>query len=167
MKLNIGCGNTLKEGYVNIDLIDLIYPPDNYIKMNAFDIDRKFVPCFDEVYSEYFMEHLSPDEIRFLLYKIHKVMLPKGKLVLIVPNIKMIVTHFTSPEITEKSNRLTLFNLEVFGSEATRETVHKSLWTTEIAEIYIEEEGLFRIEGITCDHIDLRNVSMLITAERI
>jgi len=168
MKLNIGCGNTIKNECINIDIIDLINPPQNYIKMNCFDIDRKFpINTFDEVCSEYFMEHLSPLEIRLLLYKIYKVLKPRGLYSFVVPNIVKIVHFFITPKIITKPNGIDLFNLEVFGAgELGRETIHKSLWTKDIAKIYLEEEGFFEIVYINEDNIDKRNVSMFITAER-
>jgi len=168
MKLNVGCGNTIRDEYLNIDIIDLINPPPNYIKMNCFDIDRKFpINTFDEVYSEYFMEHLSTLEIRLFLYKVYKVLKPKGLYRFIVPSITNIIHYFNSSDVLTKPNGIDLFNLEVFGAgEIGRETPHKSLWTKDIAKIYLEEEGLFEILNINENEIDSRNVSMFITAER-
>jgi hypothetical protein len=166
MKLNLGCGNTLKEGYINIDLIDLVNPPHNYIKMDVFDIDRRFPQCFTEVYSEYLMEHLSVMEIRFLLYKIYKVLLPNGVYRFIVPNILKIIKYFTKVGIYSDSSGLELFNFEVFGSTITRETLHKSVWTKKIAYMHLEDEELFIIKSIDSKNVDDRNVSMEIMAQK-
>lgn len=84
LKLNIGCGNLLKEGYVNIDLFvqqpgvvqapaDKLPYPDNSV---------------DEVFSSHLLEHISHVNTVQVLSEWFRVLKPGGVLQLIVPDLE-------------------------------------------------------------------------------
>ena len=58
MKLNLGCGNDLKEGYVNVDIVD-------YGGNTIHDINKFPYPfednTFDEVLASHVLEPLFPE----------------------------------------------------------------------------------------------------------
>lgn len=90
LRLNCGCGNHLKAGWVNIDLC----------KQADLRLDlRRRMPLDDcsvaEIYSEHFMEHLQyPDEVGAFLAESFRVLMPGGKFHLRVPDTSTILTAY-------------------------------------------------------------------------
>jgi len=85
-KLNLGCGQTLKKGYVNLDIFDK-YGADvvfdlNKRKWNIFKDSE-----FDEVYCSHVLEHL--DDPNNAMREIHRILKKGGMVFIRVP-------HFTS-----------------------------------------------------------------------
>lgn len=56
MKLNIGCGKDLKEGYVNLDVVD--YGGNKIHDLNKFPYPFE-ENTFDEIYASHILEHLD------------------------------------------------------------------------------------------------------------
>jgi predicted SAM-dependent methyltransferase len=56
MKLNLGCGKDLKEGYVNIDIVD--YGGNVIHDLNSFPYPFE-ENTFDEIYASHILEHLN------------------------------------------------------------------------------------------------------------
>ena len=86
MKLNLGCGNHKRAGYINID----IYPdvdPDICVDITKLHFEKNSV---DEVYMSNALEHLSKIEAEKLLNKIYNWLKPESKLYLAVPNLQTI-----------------------------------------------------------------------------
>jgi len=81
VKLNIGCGRDIREGWINLDIragdnIDVIHNLDDLPL--PFDDD-----VFDEVYTSHILEHVLRWEN--LLHDIHRVMKSGGILIIRVP----------------------------------------------------------------------------------
>src|SRR6266849_4866150 len=82
LKLNLGCGPNLKEGWVNIDLSE---SADLHLDL------REDLPFTGEsvsfIYSEHFFEHLAyPDEARRFLKEAFRVLEPGGLFSVGVPD---------------------------------------------------------------------------------
>ena len=56
MKLNLGCGKDLKEGYVNIDIVD--YGGNIIHDLNSYPYPFE-ENTFDEIYASHVLEHLN------------------------------------------------------------------------------------------------------------
>lgn len=72
-RLNLGCGSTPLEGWINLDGRAL--PGVNVVR----DILRGLPFCdeaIDEVYSENFLEHLPQSEVIWVMNEIHRVLKP-------------------------------------------------------------------------------------------
>jgi len=80
-KLNIGCGNRKREGWVNLD-IDPLCNPDI-----VRDVD-KGLPfddnSFDEVYCSHVLEHVQ--DAYFLMKEMHRICVNGSKIKIIVPH---------------------------------------------------------------------------------
>jgi len=84
MKLNLGCGNKRKDGWVNIDCV----------KTEATDIVRDLVrglpfadSTADEILCDNVFEHIGPTvDLLFVINECYRVLQPGGVLVVIVPD---------------------------------------------------------------------------------
>lgn len=140
VKLHIGCGNDIWEGYVNIDEFnpkaDLKTPvqglnyPDNSIER----IEGYMV-----------LEHLSFTDARLFLVNAYRMLEKGGTLVLEVPDLakvaRLILIFADDPEQLEKGP----FGLRgVFGEPTNHMTVgdyHKWGYTPALAEAMVREAG--------------------------
>jgi len=82
MKLNLGCGTDLKEGYVNCDMVAV--PGIDRV------IDLKIFPypfadgCAEEIYCAHVLEHLDCDLVK-VMEEFHRMLRPGGLLRIRVP----------------------------------------------------------------------------------
>jgi predicted SAM-dependent methyltransferase len=90
LKLHLGCGPRIKQGWVNVDLhkqADL-----------ALDL-RKPLPFASGscsiVYSEHFLEHLDyPEPVTSFVRELHRVLTPGGLVSLAVPDIELVLRSY-------------------------------------------------------------------------
>ncbi|MFI5342577.1 MAG: class I SAM-dependent methyltransferase, partial [Candidatus Methylomirabilales bacterium] len=96
MKLNLGCGDERREGWVNVDL-----------RFDIADVvaDVRHLPfadsSADEMLAQDILEHFSVDETLSILREWGRVLIPEGFLTLRVPNMHKlaqgIVEHWGDP----------------------------------------------------------------------
>lgn len=90
MKIHLGCGNNLLDGYLNID---------KYVKADGvMNLDIFNLP-FDDgeaelVLAEHLVEHLSFDEERKFFYEMFRILKPNGVLKIEVPDFEWVVEKF-------------------------------------------------------------------------
>lgn len=88
-KLNIGCGETKKEGFVNIDWSELA-KPDVVHNLNIFPYPFAD-DSFDIVEASHILEHLDkPFEV---MKELHRILKPGGRLLIKVPHFSRGFTH--------------------------------------------------------------------------
>ena len=96
MKLNLGCGKDIKEGYVNCDF----FSNDKNVK--KVDLDKLPLPFKDSSIKEIIMkdtfEHLHVDRLEFMK-EIHRILKPNGMIKIEVPTFTFSADH-TIPMIT-------------------------------------------------------------------
>ncbi len=82
MKLNLGCGNKVMKGYINIDSVksDVV---DKVMDLNKLPYPFK-TNSIDEVYMRNILEHLD-DPIQ-VIHEVKRILKASGKLVIIVPH---------------------------------------------------------------------------------
>lgn len=102
-KLNLGCGNDYKEGYVNVDI-------GNCKKDLEHDLEFFPYPFTDNQFSQVIMihciEHISREKFTLLAYELHRITEPNGKIYIEAPYYlsKNAFTDFTHKNyITEDS----------------------------------------------------------------
>mgnify|MGYP006289761473 CR=1 FL=1 len=85
IKLNLGCGNDVREGYVNIDR----YNNTGLVDMKA-DIGKLPFPdaSVSEVFTNHVFEHIGINDIYGVLDEWKRVLKPNGKLVMNLPNLE-------------------------------------------------------------------------------
>lgn len=118
-KINLGCAEDIKEGYINID----IYPIDpRVMKANALELPFKS-ESIDEIYCCHFMEHLTLEELDKGLTEWNRVLKIGGNLVIIVPDMDVISILWgkATPEA-----KLHYWNHAIYGSHRGPFQDHKT-----------------------------------------
>ena len=123
MKLNLGCGAMVVDGWVNVDyaigarlarsfLIGKLLAMLGILRMSwpgeivIHDL-RQGVPyadgSVDVVYSSHFLEHLNREDGRRFLAECRRVLKPGGVLRIVVPDLRAIVARYENAEIPADS----------------------------------------------------------------
>lgn len=89
MKLNLGCGEDIKKGYVNLDIlkssgIDVVHD------LNKFPYPFK-KDTFEEVYTSHVLEHV--DDLIKVLNELKRICKPKAKIIIRVPHFSCGVSY--------------------------------------------------------------------------
>jgi predicted SAM-dependent methyltransferase len=84
MKLNLGCGDRLRDGYINIDNRPTGIPFGALWRdvLRGLPFSDEVV---DEIYSENFLEHIPQTEVIWMMNEMHRVMKPGGTMTHLVP----------------------------------------------------------------------------------
>lgn len=102
MKLNVGCGKDVREGYVNLDAVRL--PGVDVVH----DINKKFPfpdNHFDEILANHVVEHAS--DLTKLMRELHRILKPGGGLLIETP-------HFTFANAYVDPTHLHFFSFNTF-----------------------------------------------------
>ncbi len=95
LRLNIGCGPTGKDGWLNLDL-----EPSGSGELLSVDL-RERLPLPDgsaaEIYSEHFLEHVDyPELAETVLRDWCRVLAPGGRIRVVVPDIEMVLHAYVN-----------------------------------------------------------------------
>lgn len=85
MKLNLGCGRKLLEGYVNVDIAVREGKPD--VECDIRDLSAFKDNSADEILSVHVIEHFYRWEVPDILKEWVRVLKPGGKMILETPNL--------------------------------------------------------------------------------
>jgi predicted SAM-dependent methyltransferase len=131
-KLNLGCADDLKEGYINIDLHPEDYPQ---YKGKILGADALCLPFYnnsiDEIYASHLIEHFHYTQIPTAFAEWYRILRLGGKLIIIVPDMDIIAQQWT---ISPMSIQMNYWNFAIYGSFRATEQVHKSAWNAKILE---------------------------------
>lgn len=100
MKLNLGCGDKILEGYVNVDLVDERKGNQPDVNCDVRDLHEHFEDgVADEILAVHILEHFYPWEVHNALQEWKRVLKPGGKIIIEVPDIMKAIFHLlSSPE---------------------------------------------------------------------
>ena len=146
-KLDIGCGNNLKEGYIGVDCQDL---PNIDIVCDAWEINKFFAnSSIDEIYCRHSLEHYTFAQGVQALAAWYKILKPGSEMHLIVPDLDYHLKQFADKTNWHKTsdwkfNDIT--NLEhalgsLFGWQSNDFDIHKSGYNFELLKIKLETAG--------------------------
>jgi len=79
-KLNLGCGNDLKKGYINLDVVD--YGGNQVHDLNSFPYPYE-ENYFDEIYASHILEHLN--NFHNTVTELFRILRPDGILIVYAP----------------------------------------------------------------------------------
>ena len=133
VKLNLGCGNDRREGYINVDA----YVEDADLKLDIFDLPLA-AGTVDKILSSHMLEHLGKYEVPKALADWHRVLKDGGRIQLNLPDLEWMVQHWLEqPESGRWGWSLdALYGLQTHAGEH-----HKTGFTVARVEQLLAEAG--------------------------
>lgn len=123
LRLNVGCGNRRKEGYLNVDKYD-----SGADRIMPADVLQFSTETVDEIYSSHMLEHVSKFEVSKILTEWNRVLKVGGKLELEIPDLEWVCRNWLSKPDRERWG----FYLDtIFGLEVNEGEFHKTGFTKE------------------------------------
>ncbi len=169
VKLNLGCGDVLLEGWINVDRREDVPGIDvNYDLSRPFPFRDSTV---DFIYNEHFLEHLTPEEgVRFLR-ECRRCLKPGGVARIAMPHIKSVINHYFNDDFKSDQARRD-------GIQTKAEMVNIGFkhwghqWLYDETELYrrLREAGFEQIELRAFNespHPELRNLETRIWTKLI
>lgn len=105
LRLNIGCGHKIEDGWLNLDIEPASSKVYYFNALNPLPIDDDAVA---RIHCEHFLEHLDSDQARSFLKECWRALRPKGSMRIIVPDLEKYIRAYASSdeEFFRKLNRL-------------------------------------------------------------
>lgn len=142
MKLNVGSGEERLEGYTSVDL----YMPAD-IKDDITKLETIPDNSVEEVRIYHVLEHLKNDDFIPALKAIYRVLQPRGKLVLEVPNLLWLFQDFLD---TPEDGRWGWKIQTIFGLQNHEGEYHRNGFSGERIAKALKETGFVRIAIDEC-----------------
>lgn len=94
IKLNLGCGNTILQGYINVDANHVT--GDDHVEEDVIDFMqyKTDASSISEVRADHLCEHLPFDKEQDFFYQAYRVLEPGGRLEVFVPDLNEICRLF-------------------------------------------------------------------------
>lgn len=162
-KLNLGGGNSKRDGYANLDIylfdhVDLVYDIE---KRLPFENDT-----IDEIYCSHALEHCSMEAVPLMLKDWCRVLKRNGVAQIIVPEINACMKNFL--ETSETNPTKWSWKIEyILGGQHTQvgQQLHKSAFTVDRLRSLMEVNG-FMVDSIRiinngrndCIHLDAHKI---------
>jgi O-antigen biosynthesis protein len=99
MKVNLGCGHSYIDGWVNVDANPDVRAD---VYLDAFEFVRDHGPEVDELYMGHFLEHLLPASASALVALIGERLPTGAKVSAVVPDMRAIFEAYDSGEISNE-----------------------------------------------------------------
>lgn len=84
-KLNLGCGKKKVEGYINIDILEMV-KPDIVLDVERYGLKQFDDNSINEVRAFDFLEHIRIGKTVFVIEEIYRVLKPDGKFEHLTPS---------------------------------------------------------------------------------
>ena len=140
MKLNLGCGKKLLEGFMNID----IQNPCDLLHDLRFPLPYEN-SSVEEVYSANFIHTFSRKDWRELKKEMIRVLKSGGKLELILHDFDYILSHFLSND----EEKWDWWLQTIYGAQFNEYDYIKNGFTYEKLKAHLHEEGMINFEEDT------------------
>jgi len=138
IKLNIGCGKHIRDGYINIDK----YHEKADLKLDAKDLKQFKDNSVNEITSSHMLEHVSKHEVFDVLKEWYRVLKYDGKLSINVPNFEWCIKHFL--ELSEEDKWTDGLNF-IFGHQEWEGEQHRIGFTRNMITKLLKESGFYDI----------------------
>jgi hypothetical protein len=140
LRLNLGCGHVMLDGYVNIDARELP-GVDVVADLRSLPIDEGTV---DEIYAAHVIEHFSDEEIdRFLLPHWRSLLAPGGVVRIVVPDAEAMLQRHADADMTFDELRLV-----TFGDQEYSLDYHFTMFSPSSLAATLERHGFERVEVV-------------------
>ncbi len=138
VRLNLGCGEDRRAGYINVDA----YVPTADLQMDIFDLQMDD-GVVDEIFSSHMLEHLGKYEVPKVLTEWHRVLKPGGVLRLNLPDLEWSMTQWLR---TPDERRWGWVLDTVYGLQTHDGEYHKTGFTVARAERLMETAGFAQVK---------------------
>lgn len=143
MKLHLGCGHNLLEGWVNIDGWRI--PPKPGCEFIEHDL-TKGIPqpdnSVDLIFTEHFLEHIEREEAVVLLRDCRRALKPGGVMRIVVPDLGYLVQKYVANDLNwggeggwQPKDRCTMLN------QGMRSWGHRHLYDHDDMVRLLDEAG--------------------------
>jgi predicted SAM-dependent methyltransferase len=147
MKLDIGCGASVRAGYLGVDLREL--PGVAYVCAAKDILSFCQEGSVEEIYCRHMLEHLTRRELVVVLSVWFKALQGRGKLEVIVPDLAYHASQILSPnqasEWSEKASNLTHALGSIYGWQSNEFDFHKQGFIEELLIKLLEEAGFVEV----------------------
>ena len=138
MKLNLGCGRTHNEGYVNIDIDESLTPKPDLV----MDFSENRLPyesgSVDEVTILHTIEHIHREKHTLVIGEINRVLKINGELIVAYPDAEKILPNFLE---NYRGMRYKYWEMTVLGRALSIWDAHRCLMVTGDLLAFLNEYG--------------------------
>jgi predicted SAM-dependent methyltransferase len=150
VKINVGCGPLLAQGWVNVD----VEPPPGAYYLNAVNGFKFDDGAAKHIHCEHFLEHLEYSHAVDFLTECHRVLRPGGSLRLIVPDGEKYMLAYARRDTAFFSQLEHLGNAQdrldlpakVVNQAFRMGGGHRYAWDFENMEAVLRQAGFSRVE---------------------
>ncbi len=174
-KLNIGCGNTKLDGWLNAD----IFPKSG--QMVYLDATKTFPfdnETFDYVYSEHMIEHLPFAEGLKMLHECYRVLKKAGKIRISTPDLSSIIALYNTDKTelqkefinhsAETSNGNVPYPFDTYViNNFVRDWGHQFIYDEKVLRFALKKAGFERITRCELNKSEDENLRNLENDERL
>jgi len=157
IKLDFGCGTKCKSGFQGVDI--RLCKGVKYV-CNAWEIDKHIMKkSVSEIFSRHFLEHLTFKQLKATLFSWKKILVPNGKIEIIVPDMDYHINQFLNmewddtAEFSRKCNNINHSLAGFWGWQrgAIKDVwdIHKSGYNFKLLKMKLEEHGFYDISRIS------------------
>jgi len=146
IKINLGCGNDIKPGYINIDRFNNLNNIDIVADISNLPFQDNTV---DEVYVSHVLEHVSLHSIYEVVDEWRRVLKPTGELIVRVPNLEKEVRGWL--DTPDKDKWLAVS--KIYGEQSHKGNAHMCGFNIESLKLFLESCS-FNVLNITDVSLD-------------
>jgi autotransporter strand-loop-strand O-heptosyltransferase len=117
VKLNLGCGNDILPGYVNVDKYNNTGNVDYKWDLAKLEVEDGH---FDEIYTSHVFEHIGINDIYAVVEEWKRALKPRGDLIIRVPNLEHEVNGWLNAPDDQKWKEIH----RIFGSQSHPGNAH-------------------------------------------
>lgn len=172
MILNLGCGNKLLPGAINVDITEPNCDLEGFtfVKHDIINYLETFpIETASEIHLYYILEHLSFPNANYLTFLLNKSLKMGGRVVGVTDDFESIVERYYPltkiPGEKGRLERLTEMHgllWELYDEENT--TFHKSIWTKELLDFVFMKDGFKK--GLFSRYVGARSVGIFFTFKK-
>lgn len=160
LNLNLGCGDDLRKGFLNIDIepnhtkpsdensVVILSPGDEYLS-SELDSQTYFLQgditeldqlvgfgTADHIKALYVVEHIPVDKLYSMFWSWNRALKMGGTIEIVVPDFEALIEYY------QRDKSLTTFRVMVYELVSSLEsTPHTACWTPEWLEHFLQAEG--------------------------
>jgi predicted SAM-dependent methyltransferase len=173
--LNLGCGTTHFDNYINADFFGGFKFWKRYKYRPDWMLDFRFsMNCpdsvWDGVFTEHALEHLHPDQVLKVFLELNRTMKEGAVIRIVVPDLQQCV------DLYQKQDQKIAGEGASIIWDLTQNWMHLSVWDYELMSIFLEEAGFCNInkasygrgcdENVIKDSLNRKVGSLYVEAEK-